>query len=204
MRAGMGYTHIIFENYAADANLFGNLSFSNRFTGHPYADFLLGMPSTATRSFPPLRQDRLRHQYDFFFTDDFNVSPKLTVNLGLRYEYHPGWTEKNGYLSMFDIVSGSIVVKDGSLSKVSPLFPKGYVNVVEASSLGLPGDTLIRTDKNNFAPRVGFAYRPWGNNTVIRGGFGIYFDVVPREGTMAGVPFVVNEEPFTNPAINPW
>ena len=104
---------------------------------------------------------------------------------------------------MFDIVSGSIVVKDGSLSKVSPLFPKGYVNVVEASSLGLPGDTLIRTDKNNFAPRVGFAYRPWGNNTVIRGGFGIYFDVVPREGTMAGVPFVVNEEPFTNPAINP-
>ncbi len=82
MRAGMGYTHIIFENYAADANLFGNLTFTNRFTGHPYADFLLGLPSTAARSFPPLRQDRLRHQYDFFFTDDFNVSPNLTVNLG--------------------------------------------------------------------------------------------------------------------------
>ena len=203
MRAGMGYTHIIFETYAADANLFGNLTFGNRFTGHPYADFLLGLPSTAVRSFPPLRQDRLRHQYDFFFTDDFAVSPNLSVNLGLRYEYHPGWTEKNGYLSMFDIVSGSIVVKDGSLSKVSPLFPKGYVNVVEASSLGLPGETLIRTDKNNFAPRVGFAYRPWGNNTVIRGGFGIYFDVVPREATMAGVPFLINEEPFTNPAANP-
>jgi hypothetical protein len=203
MRGGMVYTHIIFENYAADANLFGNLAFSNRYTGFPYADFLLGLPTTAQRSFPPLRQDRLRHQYDFFFTDDFKVSPRLTLNLGLRYEYHPGWTEKNGYLSMFDIESGSIVVKDGSLAKVSPLFPKGYVNVVEASALGLPGNTIIRTDKNNFAPRIGLAYRPWGNNTVIRSGFGIYFDVVPREANMAGVPFVVNEQPFTNPATNP-
>jgi Carboxypeptidase regulatory-like domain/TonB dependent receptor-like, beta-barrel len=203
MRGGVNYTRIVFENYGADANLFGNLTFSNRFTGFPYADFLLGLPSTAQRSFPPLRQDRLRHQYDFFFTDDFKVSPNLTLNLGVRYEYHPGWTEKTGYLSMFDINSRSIVVKDGSLSKVSPLFPKDYVNVVEASSLGFPGDTLIRTDRNNFAPRVGLAYRPWGNNTVIRGGFGVYFDVVPREATMVGVPFVVNEQPFNNPATNP-
>jgi len=203
MRAGMNYTHIVFEHYAADANLFGNLTFTNRFTGFPYADFLLGLPSTARRSFPPLRQDRLRHQYDFFFTDDFKVSPRLTLNLGLRYEYHPGWKEKNGYLSMFDIKSGSIVVQDGSLSKVSPLFPKGYVNVVEASSVGLPGNTLINTDKNNFAPRIGLAYRPWGNDTVIRGGFGIYFDVVPREANISGVPFLLNEADFDNPASNP-
>ena len=75
-------------------------------------------------------------------------------------------------------------MQDGSLAKVSPQFPKNYVNVVEASSLGLPGKTLMRTDRNNFAPRLGVAYRPWGNNTVIRAGFGIYFDVVPRELTM--------------------
>jgi hypothetical protein len=203
MRAGMNYTRIVFENYAADASLFGNLTFSNRYTGHPYADFLLGLPSTAQRSFPPLRQDRLRHQYDFFFTDDFKVSPRLTLNLGLRYEYHPGWQEKNGYLSMFDLNCACIVVQNGSLSKVSPLFPRNYVNVVEASTVGLPGDTLINTDTNNFAPRIGLAYRPWGNNTVVRGGFGIYFDVVPREANISGVPFVVNEQPFNNPATNP-
>src|SRR5215510_5679508 len=203
MRAGMNYTHIVFENYAADASLFGNLTFSNRFTGFPYADFLLGLPSTAQRSFLPLRQDRLRHQYDFFFTDDFKLSPRLTLNLGLRYEYHPGWQEKNGYLSMFELGCACIVVQNGSLSKVSPFFPKNYVNVVEASAVGLPGDTLINTDKNNFAPRIGFAYRPWGNNTVIRGGFGIYFDVVPREASISGVPFLVNEAPFDNPRANP-
>lgn len=203
MRGGVNYTHIVFEHYAADASLFGNLTFSNRYTGFPYADFLLGLPSTAQRSFPPLRQDRLRHQYDFYFTDDFKLTPKLTVNLGLRYEYHPGWKEKNGYLSMFDLKCACIVVQDGSLSKVSPLFPKGYVNVVEAGSVGLPGDTLIRTDRNNFAPRAGLAWRPWGNNTVIRGGFGIYFDVVPREANISGVPFLLNEQPFNNPATNP-
>jgi hypothetical protein len=203
LKFGMNYTRIGFESYVADTELFGNLTFSNRYTTFPYADFLLGIPSTARRSFPPLRQDRLRHQYDFFLTDDFKVNRTLTLNYGLRYEYHPGWTEENGYLSAFDINSGSIVVKDGSASKVSSAFPRGYVNVVEASSLGWPGSTLLRTDRNNFAPRLALAYRPWGNNTVIRGGIGIYFDVVPREQTMAGVPFVVNEQPFNNPAGTP-
>lgn len=200
---GFNYTHIKAENYATDLNSFGNLTFSNRFTGHPYGDFLLGMPSTAARSFPPVLVARSRPQYDFFFTDDYKVSSKLTVNYGVRYELHPGWREQNGRLSMFDIGSGSIVVQDGSASKVSALFPKNYVPIVEASSVGLPGNTLLRTDRNNFAPRLGIAYRPWGNNTVIRAGAGIYFDVVPRELTLGGVPYVLNEQPFDNPLANP-
>ena len=203
MKAGFNLTTVEADNYGADGNLFGNLTFSNRYTGQPYADFLLGIPSTAARSFPPLRLDRSRRQYDLFITDDFKASSKLTINYGVRYEYHPGWREDNGQLAMFDIGSGSIVVQDGSLSKVSALFPKNYVNIVEAKTLGLPGRTLIRGDRNNIAPRLGIAYRPWGNNTVIRAGAGIYFDVAPRELTMANVPFLLNETPFNNPADNP-
>lgn len=203
MKFGANGARILAVNYGADANLFGNLTFSNRYTGFPYADFLLGIPSTAARSFPPVQLDRKRFQYDFFFTDDYKVSSRLTLNYGVRYEYHPGWTEDNGRVSMFDIGSGSIVVQDGSVGKVSPLFPKNYVNIVEASSLGLPGSTIVRTDRNNFAPRLGLAYRPWGNNTVIRAGAGIYFDVVPRQLTMGGVPYVLNEPAFNNPADNP-
>lgn len=203
MKFGFNLTHIKAENFGADANLFGNLTFSNRFTGHPYADFLLGLPTTAARSFPPVLVARSRLQYDFFFTDDFKVNSKLTLNYGIRYELHPGWREQSGRLATFDIGSGSIVVQDGSVDKVSALFPKGYVPVVEASSLGLPGKTILRTDRNNFAPRLGLAYRPWGANTVIRAGAGIYFDVVPRELTMGGVPFVLNEQPFNNPLENP-
>jgi hypothetical protein len=94
-------------------------------------------------------------------------------------------------------------VQDGSLDRVSRLFPANYVDVVEAGSLGLPGKTIVRPDRNNFAPRLGVAWRPWGSNTVLRGGFGIYYDVVPRELTMAGVPFVLNEPAFNNPAGDP-
>src|SRR5215470_18691563 len=113
-------------------NLFGNLSFSNRYTGQPYADFLLGLPTTASRAFPGLLTDRRRWGYEFFATDDFKITQRLTLNLGGRYELHPYWYEANGLFAVFDIDRSKIVVPNGSLSKVSPLMPRGYVDVIEA------------------------------------------------------------------------
>ena len=183
--------------------LFGSLSFSNRYTGHPYADFLLGLPSTVTRANPAVDTDRLRWGYDFFVTDDYKISSRLTLNLGMRYELHPNWTDAKGYLSAFDLSTGKIVVPNGAIKSVSPLVPRGYVDVVEASVAGYPGGTLIKADKNNFAPRLGFAYRPWDNTTVVRGAFGIFYDIVTRSANSGGVPFVVNEPSYTNPSPNP-
>ena len=183
--------------------LFGNLSFSNRYTGHPYADFLLGLPSTATRANPAIETDQVRPGYDFFVTDDFKISSRLTLNLGARYELHPSWTDADGYLSAFDLSTGRIVVPDGALSRVSSRLPRGYVDVVEAGNAGYAGGSLINTDKNNFAPRVGFAYRPWNNTTVVRGAFGVFYDVVTRSANSGGAPFVVDEPSYTNPAPNP-
>jgi hypothetical protein len=191
------------QDQEQNEDLFGNLSFSDSYTGHPYADFLLGLPSTVSRAFPALQTDRRRWGYDFFVTDDFKVSQRLTLNLGIRYELHPYWTEANGLFAVFDIERGQIVVPDGSLSKVSPLMPRNYVDIIEANAAGLPGNTLVRTDRNNFAPRVGFAFRPRGNNTVIRGGFGLFYDVVPRALEAGEVPFVINEPDFNNPEDNP-
>src|SRR5215510_12066923 len=184
-------------------NLFGNLSFSNRYTGHPYADFLLGLPTTVSRAFPGLLTDRRRWGYEFFATDDFKITPRLTLNLGVRYDLHPYWYEANGLFAVFDVDRAKIVVPNGSLSKVSPLMPLGYVDVIEAKDAGLPGKSLVRTDRNNFSPRVGFAWRPWNNDTVIRGGFGLFYDTVPRALGAAGVPYVINEPSFTNPANPP-
>lgn len=210
IKVGFNLSRIEWDDMSANANLFGTVTFSNTFTsagragqGHPYADFLLGIPTSAARAFPPIRVDRLRWQYDFFVVDDFKVNNKLTLNLGLRYELHPGWREENDRISMFDIGSGRIVVPEGAQSKVSPLFPEGYVGIVNAGELGLPNRTLIRTDRNNFAPRVGVAYRPWGNRTVLRAGYGFFFDVVPRNLNMGGIPYVLNEPTYTNPANNP-
>jgi hypothetical protein len=210
LKFGFDLTRVEFDNYAANANLFGNVTFSNRFTsggfanqGNPYADFLLGIPSSAARAFPPVETDSNRWQYDFFALDDFKVNSKLTLNIGLRYELHMPWRENHNLLSLFDIGSGKIVIPDNAMSQVSPLLPAGYVGVETASAAGLPGTTLMRADKTNFAPRIGLAYRPWGVNTVFRAGWGMFYDISPREPSAGSIPFVINEPAYTNPTVNP-
>jgi hypothetical protein len=84
----------------------------------------------------------------------------LTINAGVRYEYKTNFTEANGREAIFDPSIGKIVVPDGSLPKVSPLMPTGYVGVVEAKTVGLPNSLI--NPVNDVAPRVGLAYRPWG------------------------------------------
>jgi hypothetical protein len=203
VKFGFELTRAEWDDYQANANLFGSVTFTNRFTGFPYADFLLGIPTSAARAFAPLAVDRNRWQYDFFAADDFKVSPRLTVNFGLRYELHMPWRENNHLTSTFDVGSGKLVVEDGALAKVSPIFPKSYVSVVEAGSLGLPGHTLMFADRNNFAPRFGLAYRPFSAKTVFRAGYGIYYDVVPATLSQGGSPFVLNEPTYTNPVQAP-
>jgi len=185
----------------ASPDLFGTTTFTNRFTGFPYADFLLGIPSTAARAYPPIGYRRHWLNDNFFVTDDFKVSSKLTLNLGVRYEYRTNFTEANGREAIFDVNTGKIVVPNGSLGKLSPLLPAGYVGVVEAKDVGLP-NSLVR-GKGNIAPRIGLAFRPWGNNTVFRAGYGIFIDMVPRGPSPGSTPFLVNEPAFTNPAGAP-
>jgi hypothetical protein len=212
LKFGFNLLRSEYDDYGAGNNLFGNLTFSSRFTsagnedqGNPYADFLLGVPTSAAREFPPIRVDRNRWAYDFYVLDDLKLTPQLTLNIGLRYELHLPWRENNNLMSIFDVKSGNIVVPNGAVSKVSPIFPKDYVGIVEAGSLGLPSRSLIHADRNNFAPRLGVAYRPWGNNTVIRAGFGVYYDVVPFVYALGfgGSPFIINEPRYTNPTSNP-
>jgi hypothetical protein len=203
LKAGFILTRVRFQDNQASANLFGNLSFSNTYTGYAYSDFLLGIPATAARAFAPIEVSRLRWAQDWFVTDDFKVTPTLTLNVGVRYELHPGYSEALGQQSVFDIDSGRIVVPDGALGRVSSLLPRGYVDVVEASKAGWPSQSLLKTDTNNIAPRFGLAWRPFGPNTVFRMGYGIFYDVVPRPVGAGGSPFVIGEPTFANPANAP-
>jgi Carboxypeptidase regulatory-like domain len=205
LKFGFNLLRSEYDDFGASGNLFGNVRFTNRFTGQPYADFLLGIPTTASRAFPPVEVARNRWSYDFFAADDFKLSPKLTLNVGVRYELHLNWRENNGLMSLFDIKSGKLIVPDGALSKVSAIFPKDYVGIAEASSVGWEPQTLVRQDKNNIAPRIGLAYRPWGNNTVFRAGFGVFYNVVPFVYVLnfGDVPFLLAEPSYTNPKDNP-
>ena len=202
MKAGFMVARTYYADGSAPTNLFGGVTFSNRFTNHPYADFLLGIPTTSSRSFPNFVTEELRWSYDLFLTDQFKITPNLTLDLGLRFELHPSATNTNGYNSIFDIDSGKIVVPDGSVSKVSSLFPPGYVGVITAKDAGLP-NSLLRTDKNNFAPRIGIAWRPMGPATVLRTGFGIYYDIVPETSSSNGIPYSIDQPAYTNPTTNP-
>lgn len=203
VKTGVQFSRYSTLAFTQDNGLFGNVTFSNRYTGNTYADFLLGIPSSASRSFVKPADDLQRITYGFFVSDEYKISPKLTLTLGLRYDLLEPYTHAGGLISAFDVNTGNILVPDSSLSKVSPLLPTGYVKVVGASQAGYTSDSLIKTDKNNFAPRIGAAWRPFGPNTVFRGGFGIYYDVVPTQLTSTGVPFVITEPTFTNPATNP-
>ncbi len=210
IKIGFEINRLEWDDYLAASALFGNLTFSNQFTnggitgqGNPYADFLLGLPTSVERAFAPIRLNRNRWQYEAFVLDDFKVNAKLTLNLGVRYEIHSPWKENHGYISAFDIKSGSIVVPDGSVDKISPLYPKNYLPIIGATDAGLPDGSLVRTDRNNIAPRIGLAYRPWNERTVFRAGYGVYYDVVPFSFISGASPFVLQEVTYTNPANNP-
>ncbi|MGH9671827.1 MAG: carboxypeptidase regulatory-like domain-containing protein, partial [Bryobacteraceae bacterium] len=195
-----------FESESLPAGLFGNWLFTNRYTGWAYADFLLGLPSEANRQFPNPQVRQRRPSLEFFVHDDLKIHPRITLNVGLRYEYRRNWTEANGLMTEFNVDRQALVVPNGALSQVSPLFRQVFprINVIEAREAGVPSQALVRTDRNNFAPRLGLAWRPFGHGrSVLRAGYGIFYNVAPLHRNAAGLPFKLDESPFINPAARP-
>jgi hypothetical protein len=185
------------QDFRQNANLFGSLTFANTYTNFPYADFLLGLPTQSARAFPTILYDRAIRTFAGFAQDDWRVNQRLTLNIGMRYQLMGIARDKNGRSALFDPALGKIVIPQGSANLVSPFLPRSYVDVLES------GDPLMKLDKNNFAPRLGFAYR-LASTTVLRGGFGIYYDnTVPAPALGATAPFLINEIAFQNTAENP-
>jgi hypothetical protein len=200
LRFGFEINQRQFNDQNQPNNYFGSFQFTNRYTGFNFADFLLGTPSSISRGAYALRREDRSIAYDWFIHDNYKVTNTLTLNLGLRYELHPGWTTGGSRISAFDKATGSIVVPDEALPLLSPLFPQSLVPVIGHSKTAF-NDRLFRTDKNNLAPRVGFAWRPFAaNHFVVRGAYGIFYDIIPRQTTLFGIPFIVNEPGHTNPA----
>lgn len=183
---------------------FGQFSFSGAFSGFDYSDFLLGLPQTAGRANAIPLQSVVNRDFALFVQDDWKVTRKLTLNLGLRYEYNPPYHDNNSLLFNFDPATGRVIVpNDKALNSVNPLFPRNLAPIVTASQAGIP-ESLYYTDLNNLVPRFGFAYRPFANShTVIRGGYGIYVDDLTSQlwRLGAGGPYVSSEN-FTNRITN--
>ena len=190
--------------WTSPSSVYGDFGFDGRFTGSPYADFLLGIPATSGRqtSVSPVYPSRLNKE--FYVTDDWKIAPRLTLNFGLRYSlFGPIWVDK-GVFGTFDPTAtntigtaqatpGAMVIPDSAQSLVASEYLDAPL--VLASQAGL-SQNLMNTDKNNFAPRFGFAWRPTTSNKfVIRGGAGIYYvSMQPNNlGDGGGAPFEVYE-----------
>lgn len=156
------------------------------------ADFLLGLPDSAQRQLGDESATLSGTQFGVFVQDDFRVTNWLTLNLGVRYDYTPYLREKNNRLSNFVPELGTSVCASGEVRDAS-----GGVICLDAGANGIPSG-LVRTDKNNFAPRLGFALRPFKDEkTVIRGGAGIFYSVESinptRQQLAISFPFVRRE-----------
>jgi hypothetical protein len=183
-------------NGGGDAFSRGSLTFNGKYTGNSYADLLLGLPFSGTVGVGNVQQHSRSYLFAFYGEDDWKVNRKLTLNLGLRWQYMAPLTEDEGGLSTLFLPS---VSKNHPISNLSQYLNGGVTNpvfvgantdpskfpagnlqnmvlpFVSAQSVGLPS-SLIRPEKTNVAPRLGFAFAPFGNsNTVVRSGFGIFY-----------------------------
>ncbi len=157
----------------------GRLAFNGRFTREPLADMLLGWASSSRRQLDAAGPYHLVSNYSAYAQDDWKITPSLTLNLGVRYELMKQPREKFGAWSMFLPELGKVVISGrGNLSQQefdNRIGIVGSSNIVMASDAGLP-PTITRNDYTNFGPRLGFAWRMFGNSrTVLRGGYGIFY-----------------------------
>lgn len=157
----------------------GQFIFQAQPTGHVFASVLMGSPRTVLASTPLDFMYLRKWDTGYYVQDTWKASNRLTLSLGLRYELFTNGVEKYNRMSGFDPKTGQIVVSsnDGELplSAIPPeYFTSINLPIVPSTDLGFPR-SLTPTDTNNFAPRVGLAYKPFGENTVVRGGFGIYY-----------------------------
>jgi hypothetical protein len=192
IRLGIDYQHEMGSSgylvYGRGYYTFLNLSTSSLVGtpgGNAYASFLLGAPFQILRDeFPPGLAGLISHRVGFFAQDDIKVTPKLTINLGARYDIMPYPREMHDRLSNFDPATGTLLIAGQNTS-----------------------DRLVDTDYKDIAPRVGVAYSPT-SKMVIRAGYGIGFiDPIGAAGVLNSnqfnIPFYylgnITEFPFLPP-----
>jgi len=180
------------------ADNYGTYSFNGMFTGNDFADFLIGAPSKSFLDNVELDNDGRNYILGFFAQDSYNVNQRLTLELGVRFDYHPGYTDASGQIGNFiqAPLSGGAVYPDGSAKLLAVSFLQSFDACPNAAIPGLAGDPMsangapctpvetasqagipqgLRATSKRVLPRFGFAYKLTSDDkTVLRGGIGAY------------------------------
>ncbi len=181
MTIGADFRRLDF-NQIAQANPRGSFSFTGGITGlagangvvngtgFDYADFLLGFPDTSSIAYGNADKYFRASWADTYFTDDWRLSTKLSLNLGLRWDFQAPVTEL--YNRLVNLTVGNSFATATAVCGTTP----STGSCTLASQAGLP-DSLVRPNYHEIQPRIGFAWRPFTKSqTVVRGGYGIYYN----------------------------
>lgn len=153
----------------------GTFNFRGKWTNQNYADFLLGLLDSDSRQVGTTPNYLFSTNYSVFAQDDWKVTPRLTLNVGTRYEISKPPLEKYGRMTNFIPEFNKLVLADDRTLQGTGISFSNSDIVTTAKALGIP-QTMVYTRWGNIAPRLGFAWRPFGGiKTVVRGGYGIFY-----------------------------
>lgn len=160
-------------------------------TGYDFADFLLGLPQQTSLQFGTTAYNFRANSYDLFAQDDWRFRSNLSFNLGLRYEYNGPYTEAQNQVANLIVGSGftsaQLVVPAGAA------VPATTIPIIRSSN-----PSLINPDRNDWAPRVGIAWKPQ-KKTVVRAGYGINYNLAQYGAMIQNFAF---QPPFASSATN--
>lgn len=172
-------------------------------TGDAFADFMLGTPFSVGRNFPADWFGGYANYWHFYAQDDYKVNSRLTLNLGLRYEYSPWLNGYKGQVGTFLPKSAKpIAVQEINLDAqfAAPTSFALLGNLIQTCAQAGIAKNCTSTDKAQWAPRFGFAWRPFDDKTVLRGGYGIFYEVESSGNRVNHfmVPYQLNETVFND------
>jgi len=168
----------------------GSWGFSNAYTGNNIADFLLGLPSSVSKTSRATQWNTKVHYLGVYFQDDWKITNRLTLNIGLRYEVESAIDQSDRCGLGMDLSTGAEIV-----SKQCKTLPQ-----IIAFSRDIRPDVKVVTtdhrapydaDTNNLGPRFGLAYQLW-KRAVLRGGYGIFYDAPQVQSSASSDDFAPN------------
>ena len=193
----MGFSYMRMDkNQQLQADTEGDYTFNgSNFSDNSYTNLLLGFAS----SYQQLQTQRTGHYvnntYSFYVQDDWRATPRLTLNIGLRYDALPHVYDKNNQLGNFSAAAYSAAnaqapsPTDGTLNPAGPGFAmvngeSFYLNGIQLAGVGGVPPGLVQNDYKTVQPRIGFAYDLFGDGkTIIRAGSGIFYERVQGNDT---------------------
>jgi hypothetical protein len=160
-------------------------------TGYDFADFLLGYPQQTSLQYGANSYNFRANSWDAFVQDDWRILAKLTLNIGLRYEFVGPYTEAQDRITNLEV--------GPQFETAVPVVPVGAVLPPDSGTFAtFPIPSLVRPDRNNFAPRIGIAWKPL-QKTVVRAGYGINYNLAQYGAIIQNFAF---QPPFANTATN--